>query len=64
MTLPRSAADVLAGLDVRASEISARVPTLDDVYLQLTGRSEGAVKAMQHRALEQLSRTLTVSQGQ
>ena len=32
-----TAADVLAGLDVRASEISARVPTLDDVYLQLTG---------------------------
>ena len=32
-----AAGDVLAGLDVRASEISARVPTLDDVYLQLTG---------------------------
>jgi ABC-2 type transport system ATP-binding protein len=32
-----TAADVLAGLEVRASEISARVPTLDDVYLQLTG---------------------------
>ena len=32
-----TAGDVLAGLDVRASEISARVPTLDDVYLQLTG---------------------------
>jgi ABC-2 type transport system ATP-binding protein len=32
-----TAADVLAGLDVRASEIAARVPTLDDVYLQLTG---------------------------
>ena len=32
-----TAADVLAGLDVRALEISARVPTLDDVYLQLTG---------------------------
>jgi ABC-2 type transport system ATP-binding protein len=32
-----TAAEVLAGLDVRASEISARVPTLDDVYLQLTG---------------------------
>jgi ABC-2 type transport system ATP-binding protein len=32
-----TAADVLAGLDVRASEISARIPTLDDVYLQLTG---------------------------
>jgi ABC-2 type transport system ATP-binding protein len=32
-----AAADVLAGLEVRASEISARVPTLDDVYLQLTG---------------------------
>jgi ABC-2 type transport system ATP-binding protein len=32
-----TAADVLAGLDVRASEISARAPTLDDVYLQLTG---------------------------
>jgi ABC-2 type transport system ATP-binding protein len=32
-----SVAEVLAGLDARASEISARVPTLDDVYLQLTG---------------------------
>jgi ABC-2 type transport system ATP-binding protein len=32
-----TAAEVLAGLDVRATEISARVPTLDDVYLQLTG---------------------------
>jgi ABC-2 type transport system ATP-binding protein len=32
-----TAADVLAGLEVRASEISARVPTLDDVYLQMTG---------------------------
>jgi ABC-2 type transport system ATP-binding protein len=30
-------AEVLAGLEIRASEISARVPTLDDVYLQLTG---------------------------
>jgi ABC-2 type transport system ATP-binding protein len=39
-----TAADVLAGLEVRASEISARVPTLDDVYLQLTG-SEMAVAA-------------------
>jgi ABC-2 type transport system ATP-binding protein len=37
-----SAADVLAGLDVRASEISARVPTLDDVYLQLTGSEMAA----------------------
>jgi hypothetical protein len=33
----RSATDVLAGLDGRASEISTRLPTLDDVYLQLTG---------------------------
>jgi ABC-2 type transport system ATP-binding protein len=33
----RSAADVLAGLAVGASEISTRIPTLDDVYLQLTG---------------------------
>jgi len=32
-----AAADVLAGLDARAVEISTRVPTLDDVYLQLTG---------------------------
>jgi ABC-2 type transport system ATP-binding protein len=32
-----TAAEVLAGLDARASEISARVPTLDDVYLQMTG---------------------------
>jgi ABC-2 type transport system ATP-binding protein len=32
-----SAGDVLAGLDERAAEISTRVPTLDDVYLQLTG---------------------------
>jgi ABC-2 type transport system ATP-binding protein len=39
-----TAAEVLAGLEVRASEISARVPTLDDVYLQLTG-SEMAVAA-------------------
>src|SRR5947209_6575296 len=31
------AADVLAGLDVHPTEISTRVPTLDDVYLQLTG---------------------------
>jgi len=37
-------AEVLAGLEVRASEISARVPTLDDVYLQLTG-AELAVAA-------------------
>jgi ABC-2 type transport system ATP-binding protein len=33
----RAVAEVLSGLEVRASEISARVPTLDDVYLQLTG---------------------------
>jgi ABC-2 type transport system ATP-binding protein len=33
----RSAADVLAGVDVHPAEISTRVPTLDDVYLQLTG---------------------------
>jgi ABC-2 type transport system ATP-binding protein len=39
-----TATEVLAGLDVRASEISARVPTLDDVYLQLTG-AELAVAA-------------------
>ena len=32
-----SAADVLAGVDVHPAEISTRVPTLDDVYLQLTG---------------------------
>jgi ABC-2 type transport system ATP-binding protein len=32
-----TAADVLAGLEVHATEISARVPTLDDVYLRLTG---------------------------
>jgi len=29
---------------------------------KLTSRTEGAVKAMQHRALEQLSRALAVSQ--
>jgi ABC-2 type transport system ATP-binding protein len=47
LTVPlheRTAAEVLAGLDVRASEMSARVPTLDDVYLQLTG-AELAVAA-------------------
>jgi ABC-2 type transport system ATP-binding protein len=33
----RAAADVLAGLDTRAMDISTREPTLDDVYLQLTG---------------------------
>ena len=32
-----SATATLAALDDRASEISTRVPTLDDVYLQLTG---------------------------
>ena len=32
-----SAADVLAGVDVHPAEISTRIPTLDDVYLQLTG---------------------------
>jgi ABC-2 type transport system ATP-binding protein len=32
-----SAADVLAGLDVHPTQISTRVPSLDDVYLQLTG---------------------------
>ena len=31
------ATDVLAGLAVHPAEISTRVPTLDDVYLQLTG---------------------------
>jgi ABC-2 type transport system ATP-binding protein len=31
------AGDVLAGLETRVSEISTRVPSLDDVYLQLTG---------------------------
>jgi ABC-2 type transport system ATP-binding protein len=31
------AADVLAGLDMHPAEISIRVPTLDDVYPQLTG---------------------------
>ncbi len=33
----RSATAALAALDDRASEISTRAPTLDDVYLQLTG---------------------------
>jgi ABC-2 type transport system ATP-binding protein len=33
----RTATEVLAGLDTRATEIATRVPTLDDVYLQLTG---------------------------
>ncbi len=33
----QTAADVLAGLDAHPAEISTRVPTLDDVYLQLTG---------------------------
>jgi ABC-type multidrug transport system ATPase subunit len=40
VTIPlhgRAAADVLAGLNAHASEISTRIPTLDDVYLQLTG---------------------------
>jgi RNA polymerase sigma-70 factor (ECF subfamily) len=32
-----------------------------DAVAKLTGRTEGAVKAMQHRALEQLSRALAVS---
>jgi ABC-2 type transport system ATP-binding protein len=32
-----SATDVLAGVDGHPVEISTRVPTLDDVYLQLTG---------------------------
>jgi ABC-2 type transport system ATP-binding protein len=32
-----TATEVLAGLRAHASEISTRVPTLDDVYLQLTG---------------------------
>jgi RNA polymerase sigma-70 factor (ECF subfamily) len=32
-----------------------------DAVAKLTGRTDGAVKAMQHRALEQLSRTLAVS---
>src|SRR5947209_1619422 len=38
----RAAAEILAGLDVRPSEISTRVPTLDDVYLQLTGNELAA----------------------
>jgi ABC-2 type transport system ATP-binding protein len=33
----RSAADVLAVVNGGASEIATRVPTLDDVYLNLTG---------------------------
>ena len=33
----RAAADVLAGLNAHALEISTRIPSLDDVYLQLTG---------------------------
>jgi ABC-2 type transport system ATP-binding protein len=33
----RSAAETLAAVEGRASEISTRLPTLDDVYLQLTG---------------------------
>jgi ABC-2 type transport system ATP-binding protein len=32
-----SATEVLAGMDVHPAEISTRTPTLDDVYLQLTG---------------------------
>jgi ABC-2 type transport system ATP-binding protein len=32
-----SATDVLAGVDAHPTEISTRAPTLDDVYLQLTG---------------------------
>jgi RNA polymerase sigma-70 factor (ECF subfamily) len=32
-----------------------------EAVAKLTGRAEGAVKAMQHRALEQLSRKLAVS---
>jgi ABC-2 type transport system ATP-binding protein len=33
----RTAAEALAGLDTKPSEITTRVPTLDDVYLELTG---------------------------
>jgi ABC-2 type transport system ATP-binding protein len=40
----RTPTDVLGDLDARALEISTRLPTLDDVYLQLTG-SELAVAA-------------------
>jgi ABC-2 type transport system ATP-binding protein len=40
----RTPTDVLGGLDTRAFEIATRLPTLDDVYLQLTG-SELAVAA-------------------
>jgi ABC-2 type transport system ATP-binding protein len=40
----RTPTDVLGGLAARAFEISTRLPTLDDVYLQLTG-SELAVAA-------------------
>ena len=38
----RTATEVLAALDARPSEISTRVPTLDDVYLQLTGNELAA----------------------
>jgi ABC-2 type transport system ATP-binding protein len=47
LTVPlhgRTPTDVLGGLDARVFEISTRLPTLDDVYLQLTG-SELAVAA-------------------
>ncbi len=40
----RSAADALAAIEaerLRASELATRAPTLDDVYLQLTGTSIG-----------------------
>jgi ABC-2 type transport system ATP-binding protein len=38
----RAATEVLGALDARPSEISTRVPTLDDVYLQLTGNELAA----------------------
>jgi ABC-2 type transport system ATP-binding protein len=47
LTVPlhgRTPTDVLGGLHARVFEISTRLPTLDDVYLQLTG-SELAVAA-------------------
>jgi ABC-2 type transport system ATP-binding protein len=37
----RTPTDVLGDLDARAFEISTRLPTLDDVYLQLTGSELG-----------------------
>ncbi len=50
-----TAAGALAAADVRLDDISLRQPTLDEVFLTLTGSVPEAEQAEEERILEEVS---------